>query len=473
MEAAAEARAGAQWRQEGQTGETGHGMRGTRTRRGVMAGFAVVPAGVVAAACGQGSAAGGDGSGAQTQKNVTIRVVARTAQEADMWPIRIPQFMQAYPHVKVETELYPSDIVNKIFALVAAGSMGDVGHTHFSAAQPQRLALQKAVKELDAFIGKDKVDLKQWYPAAVDAGRIDNKLYALPFKGKMGTIGFFYNQTLFEQAGLKIPDANSTITDISEAAAKLTKPDGSQIGIAGVLPKSASQMISTIRRWNAELLSKDWMKATLDTQQARDAFSWYYDAFHRRKFMDPALPVQDTFNEGKAAMMMTVDISQEKSKTTAAGQAQGFKWGAMLSPKGPTGRRGGYWVPDGIQIFNTTAAPDASWLLMKWLSNKETGLALAMQKSPGVSNTPGARPDVYADPQFLNHEIFPRYLQELERDANLMNEPFQVPGNFKIDEFNTALGAQVDKISKNQADPNPSFMKTLNEELQNILNLPR
>jgi multiple sugar transport system substrate-binding protein len=454
----------------GQREQSGLRGQGTRTRRGVLAVMAVAPAGVVAA-CGQGGASGGDGSGTQTQKNVTIRVVARTAQEADMWPIRIPQFMQAYPSVKVETELYPSDIVNKIFALVAAGSMGDVGHTHFSAAQPQRLALQKAVKELDAYIGKDKVDLKQWYPAAVEAGRIDNKVYALPFKGKMGTIGFFYNQTLFEQAGLKIPDANSTITDVSEAAAKLTKPD--QIGIAGVLPKSASQMISTIRRWNAELLSKDWMKATLDTQQARDAFSWYYDAFHRRKFMDAALPVQDTFNAGKAAMMMTVDISQEKSKTTAAGQAQGFKWGAMLSPKGPTGRRGGYWVPDGIQIFNTTAAPDASWLLMKWLSNKETGLALAMQKSPGVSNTPGARPDVYTDPQFLNHEIFPRYLQELERDANLMNEPFQVPGNFKIDEFNNALGAQVDKISKNQADPNPSFMRTLNDELQNILNLPR
>ena len=405
--------------------DTYKGRAGVQSRRRVVATLAAGVVGVGAAACGQGGAAGtGDNKAAQTRKNASLRVVARTAQEADMWPVRIPQFMEAYPGIKVEPELYPSDIVNKIMALTAAGSMGDVGHTHFSAAQPQRLAVMKAVKELDAYIAKDKVDLKQWYPAAVDAGRVDNKLYALPFKGKMGTIGFFYNQTLFEQAGLKVPDANTTITEIAEAAAKLTRPDGSQIGLAAQLPKSASQLISTIRRWNAELFSKDWMKVTLDTPQAREAFGWYYDGFHRRRFMDAALPVQDTFNAGKAAMMMTVDISQEKSKTTAAGQQQGFKWGAMLSPKGSTGRRGGYWVPDGVQIFNTTTAPDEAWLLLSWLANKETGLALAMQKSPGVSNTPGARPDVYNDPKFLNHEVFPKYLQELERDANLMNEPF-------------------------------------------------
>jgi multiple sugar transport system substrate-binding protein len=255
----------------------------------LVATLAAGAAGVGAAACGQGGqAGGGDTTGAPVRKDTTLRVVARLAQEADMWPVRLPQFMEAHPGVRVEPELYTGDIVAKIFALVAAGSMGDVGHTHFSAAQPQRLALQKAVKELDAYVAKDKVDLKQWYPMAVDAGRVDSKLYALPFKGKMGTIGFFYNQTLFEQAGLKLPDANTTVAEMAELGAKLTRPDGSQIGLAGVLPKSASQLISTIRRWNAELFSKDWMKVTLDTPPARDAFGWYYDAFHKRQFMNPA-----------------------------------------------------------------------------------------------------------------------------------------------------------------------------------------
>ena len=236
-----------------------------------MAALGAATGAAALAACGGASATGGRADKAPAaKKNVTLRVVARLQQEADMWPVRLPQFMEAYPGVKVEPELYTGDIVAKIFALVAAGSMGDVGHTHFSAAQPQRLALQKAVKELDAYAAKDKLDLKQWYPMAVEAGRVDNKLIALPFKGKMGTIGFFYNQSMIEQAGLKVPDANTTVNDLAEMAVKLTKPDGSQIGLAGNLPKSASTMISTVRRWNAEVFSKDWMKVTLDTQPARD-----------------------------------------------------------------------------------------------------------------------------------------------------------------------------------------------------------
>jgi hypothetical protein len=54
-----------------------------------------------------------------------------------------------------------------------------------------------------------------------------------------------------------------------------------------------------------------------------------------------------------------------------------------------------------------------------------------------------------------------------------MNEPYQVPGTFKIGEVSAALGAPADKIGKNQAEPTPSLMMALNDELQNILNLPR
>jgi hypothetical protein len=82
---------------------------------------------------------------------------------------------------------------------------------------------------------------------------------------------------------------------------------------------------------------------------------------------------------------------------------------------------------------------------------------------------------VYGDPKFLNHAVFPRRLQELDRDANALPENYQggIPHNFKIPEFNAVLGAAVDKIWKNEAEPTPSFLKTLNDELQNVLDQPR
>ena len=124
-----------------------------------------------------------------------------------MWPQRVPAFSEKYPNVKVEPDLHAGDIQEKQAALIASGEIGDVVHTHFSAAQPQRLYLGRSMRELDTLIGKDKLDLKQWYPQAIDAGRLDGKVIALPFKGKMATVALFYNQTLFEQGGVKPPDA--------------------------------------------------------------------------------------------------------------------------------------------------------------------------------------------------------------------------------------------------------------------------
>jgi hypothetical protein len=57
---------------------------------------------------------------------------------------------------------------------------------------------------------------------------VGGKLHALPFKGNMRTVGMFYNRTLFEEAGLRVPDADTTITELSEMATKPTKPDGAR-----------------------------------------------------------------------------------------------------------------------------------------------------------------------------------------------------------------------------------------------------
>src|SRR5687768_9525917 len=337
---------------------------------------------------------------AASKAPATIRVIARTASEADMWPIRIPQLEQKHPNIKINLELIAGTdgggVQAKTDTYIAAGEILDVVHTHFSAAQPQRLYLNGSMRELDSFIAKDKLDLKQWYPQAIDAGRVEGKVIALPFKGKMATVALHINQSLFEAAGLKIPDLNTTLNDLADMAVKLTKPDGSQWGIVGFMPAGSRNVTGTFRRWNAELFDKDQKKATLDTTMARDAAAWYYDALHRRKFAT-FTDDQNLFRQGKAAMLIHRDYN-EKTTFWPAAQQQGFKYTASMMPKGPTGRRGGVWVPDGLQIGKASKAPDQAWIAHQWFVDHDTGLALANQKSAGVSTTPGARPDVYNDP---------------------------------------------------------------------------
>lgn len=436
------------------------------SRRRLMATGSAATGALALAACGQEGAA----KPVAPKKSANVKVVARTGAEAEMWPIRIPVFEQAHPGIKVEAELHAGDIQEKIATLIASGTIGDVVHTHPSQAQPQRLFLGGSMKQLDAYVARDKLDLKQWYSLAIEAGRLDSKLISLPFKGKMATVALFYNETLFQQAGLKPPDLNTSLGDFTEMAAKLTKPDGSQWGIGGTLPTGMRSLTGTIRRWNAETLSKDWKKGTLDTPEARAAWGWFYEAAHKRKLFDPGVDGAALFREGKAAMLIHQDFNAKTSIHPAA-QAQGFKYSATLIPKGPTGRRGGIWIPDAMQLSATGTNQDEAWLVLKWLTDHDTGLALALQKTG--STTPGARPDVYNDTKFLNHEIFPKIFQELDRDSNQLPEIYMVPGNYKIPEFDAVLNAAINKVRKNEAEPTPAFMRTLNDELQNVLNLPR
>ena len=57
----------------------------------------------------------------------------------------------------------------------------------------------------------------------------DDKYYAVP--KDIDTIALWYNKTLFDEAGLDYPTADWTWDDVTEAAKKLTKDDGSQYGL--------------------------------------------------------------------------------------------------------------------------------------------------------------------------------------------------------------------------------------------------
>src|SRR5205085_841258 len=99
----------------------------------------------------------------------------------------------------------------------------------------------------------------------------------------------------------------------------------------------------------------DQTRATLDTNEARAAIGWYYDAIAKRKFM--TTDDQKMFQQGKVAMQIHRDFN-EKTVNYPAAQGLGFKLGATLIPKGPTGRRGGVWVPDGMQISSISKNMD-------------------------------------------------------------------------------------------------------------------
>jgi hypothetical protein len=123
-----------------------------------------------------------------------------------------------------------------------------------------------------------------------------------------------------------------------------------------------------------------------------------------------------------------------------------------------------------MTLSATSPNPNEAWVLAQWLCDKETGVALAQQSSG--STTPGARPDVYADPRFLDHPAFPRYLQELDKQATELPEDFMLPWNYRTTEVQAVITKFVNQIRNNEAAPSASFMRAFADEVQVELDKP-
>jgi ABC-type glycerol-3-phosphate transport system substrate-binding protein len=447
-----------------------HTRASSLTRRRAAGLFAGAAGGLVAACRGALLGSQNQGETVALKKGVTLRYHHRAGPEDEMLAKRLPAFEETYG-IKVQQEATTGDFVAVINTLIAAGTLGDVIHTHPSAAQPHRMFLSGAAIGLDELVKRDKIDLRQWFQQAINGLRVNGTLTALPYKGKMGRIAFFYNATMYKEAGLKLPDLNYTIEQLTEDAQKLTRRTGDEVrqwGIGGHLESSQTTFDSILRRWGMELFTSDQKRTNLLSPNHLQAFQWHYDIYHRMRVADPRGNMTQLFTSGKVATLFNLDFNTKTTIHAAVGNA--FEWSATLAPKGPTGRRGGIFIPDSMSISATSPNRNEAWKLALWLCDKESGLALALQSTG--STTPGARPDVYADPRFLEHPVYPRILQELDKMATELPEDFVVPWNFRLPEIQAVITKYVQQIRNNEAEPSASFMRQLHDEIQRELDMP-
>ena len=109
------------------------------------------------------------------------------------------------------------------------GSLPDVFWMHSN--ESQRYMSNDMLLDLtDKIADSDKIDPEN-YPSDIwGLYTYEDKYYAVP--KDVDTIALWYNKAMFNEAGLDYPTADWTWDDVTEAAKKLTKEDGSQYGMA-------------------------------------------------------------------------------------------------------------------------------------------------------------------------------------------------------------------------------------------------
>ena len=173
--------------------------------------------------------------------------------------------------------------------------------------------LDECLLDLNPLLQVSDLDLDDFYPRAVEAFRWGGSLRCLP--ASIDARMLFYNQDLFDEAGVAYPRPDWTWEDLLEAAAQLTDGEGTgrRYGFVSHEGMWVADVVALAFQRGGRLV--DDLEAptapTLDDPALVEALRWYTGLVREHKVMPPPFdPLEDkmkgwaTVEKGRAAMWL-------------------------------------------------------------------------------------------------------------------------------------------------------------------------
>jgi multiple sugar transport system substrate-binding protein len=241
----------------------------------------------------------------------------------------IRAYTAANPGVQIASQPLPAtDYASQLLA-----RLGAAAPDLFVAADSQAPALIKRNAALDlrqAFAGSASLRLDDFQPAALDVWRRGDALYGLPTDITPQVL--FYNQDLFDAAGVAYPANGWTWDDWLAKAQRLTARSGGQVTTYGTALSQWSPMV-----WGngGELLDPAGKRTLLDRPEATAGVQFAADMVNVHKVAPPPKDAGgpdavQLFGDGKVAMLP--GASALAGTLLAAKPA--FKWAIAPLPTG-------------------------------------------------------------------------------------------------------------------------------------------
>ena len=269
----------------------------------------------------------------------------------------VTTYNKLYPDVAVEKIRVPDDaeLTRKLLAMLAAHDLPDLFWNRQRTAPP--FIDRGVLLDLSPLIATDKIDVKDFWPSAIQTYGRGGKLYGLP--NSSSSNAYYFNADLFKAAGVALPTETAkkgpwNWDAVRAIATQLTKGDGpaKQFGFNQVTSIYAVDMY--IWQNGGDLWDDQVTTSYLDQPADVGAIQWLTDNVVKYKVSPSSLDTKsggDLFAGGRIALEMAgryVLPSIAKSK---------FEVGMVLSPDGPKA--------------NTTRGDDLAASILKDAPNRE------------------------------------------------------------------------------------------------------
>ncbi|WP_032404612.1 ABC transporter substrate-binding protein [Rhodococcoides fascians] len=376
----------------------------------------------------------------------------------DTFDALISEFEKQHPNITVTAQKPQgnspnpaTDTVSSIQSQMVAGAPPDVAQLGFS--DLDFTIHQLGAKSLDDLVGKDEVQRNfdgvrhPYAPTARALADWDGTTYGVPFV--FSTPVFYYNATLFEQAGLDPATPPTTWDEVATAASAIASKTGKGGVYLDCLTKSAKDWCfqSLVRSNGGRAISQDRSTLEFDAQPAVDATAM------ARGLVDagatPKLSQQqgyEAFARGDMGMILETSAIQG---TFIKGAKD--KWDLRATTMPSFGSKPVVPTNSGASLFTFASDPAkqrASWELIVFLTSEESYIAI----SKGIGYLP-LRTGLVDDPDGLKEWAESNPLIEPNLTQLETMEPWvSMPGNDYL-QIRDGMMDAVESIVYQDADP--------------------
>jgi ABC-type glycerol-3-phosphate transport system substrate-binding protein len=402
---------------------------------------------------------------AAPKEQVTIRFHARIGeQENKLYGMQMPKFMDFNPNIKIELENFPGgEYLAKISTMHAGGSIGDVIWGAIGGATIHFLFSQGVVAPIDDLVAAQGFNTGLYYPGGIKALTIDGKLTGLPFKAHPGSANVYYNQALFAEAGIDVPQPDWERDDMVTMAKAIQEIAGDRPVFGTLMESGWKALLTGIRAWGGQLLSPDGMKFQLNSEEGLASVNWLYELFQVHKVS----PTPEQIIGGTSQMWTSGNLGMFQAGTWACVLrntiGDKFKWMVVNNPIGPAGVGGSDFEVDCDSITMQSKHPDEAFEWVKFICNEDSGVLLGV-----IGGTIGGTIGAYNSPVLLTDPVRPVF-----RDIMVKAQDSIIVGNWRQSEVESTLTQLLQPLWVGQEKPTKVFIDGVVDQIQAIIDKPK
>lgn len=281
------------------------------------------------------------------------------------------EFVKSHPTIKVT--FTPTAFGTYWSALLTRMAGGDAPDVYYlSPKYVVDLRCRGALLNLSPYVQRDKYDLTDFYPGAVEEYTIAGKLWALARDFANNDI--FYNVDLFKKNGVPLPpkkfDATGwTFATFLSACRKLTSGSGPTKTYGFVVPQGFAYM-AFIWSNGGDIVNTNATKPAIALPNAVEGLQFLEDLIGKYHASPTPADLQsqnanDLFYTGRIGMMVSLPAALSQFRQGV----KGFHWDVAPPPMGPHGTK--RWVAGGgagFGVYSKTKVPDQAWEFMQWIT---------------------------------------------------------------------------------------------------------